>query len=308
MPTESTPDNRPTPPDDHNGRRATTQRRSAIGLLAIGLLALSAGIFVPTQAGADMVGPGSTVTLGNTPYTPSGGCDPSRDGWHLILNGIKTSDGKPPTAADFGPVTLNFVGGSTGSALFTDASGDKVGHFLDPMTNQDPKFTISSGSMVLPAGSRVIGYNNFVVSHGPCGNGTTTTSSIVTTTSESTTTTEPVTTTSESTTTTEPVTTTSESTTTTEPVTTTSESTTTTTPVSTETTTPTTSTPTTPTTFTQPVETIFIERQVQAATITPASGTLPSTGLDGRPFFVACLVLIACGGGLWLAARRRASA
>ena len=268
-------------------------------------------------ADASEVSPGDTVAAMNVPYSSEGKqCDESRDGWHLVMNGVETSSGNAPTAADFGPVILTFSGGSSGTAIFTDASGDKVAHFLDATTNQTGAFTLVSALMTFPAGTTVTGYGNFVISHPPCGTiSTTTTTSPVSTTS----TTEATTTTTEATTTTtEATTTTEDTTTTTSPVSTTStteDTTTTTSPVSTETTSTTTpvSIDTSPTTGLGGALLITggdggTPIAPQAVSTAPASGSLPSTGIDGKPFIVAGLVLMASGGALWITTRRRAEA
>jgi LPXTG-motif cell wall-anchored protein len=222
------------------------------------------------------------VEINNTPYSSSSGaCDEARNGWHIIMNGITTFDGEPPAAEDFGPVNLTFSDGSTAQALFTDASGSQVAHFLNNNTNQNGFFEVTAGAMTFPNGTRITSFNQFVISHPPCGTIVTTTTNPVTT--ETTTTTSPVVTTD---------------TTTTVP-----DTTTTINPVITVPTT--TIPPGTPT-----VDTATVERQVQAArTARAATGsTLPTTGIDGGPFVLAGLLLLAAGTALLVVTRRRATA
>ena len=312
----------PTTPATNHPPGATRRGLGPAAVFVTGALLVLAAFVIPTSAGAMSVGPGTIASVQNTPYSSdSGGCDPSRDGWHLIMNGIKHGSGKL-TGSDFGPVTLTFSNGSSGSAVFTDASS-KTAHFLDATTNQSGgPFTITSASMTFPGGTTVTSFNNFVVSHPPCGSvptsTTSTTADTTTSTAESTTTSNPVSTETTSTTldttttTADSTTTTAESTTTSNPVST--ETTSTTSPVSTETTNTTTPVSTVPTTAVtvRPGEPVFIERQVETALATPYAVTtteLPRTGgPDGGPFIVAGLGLMAAGGGLWLLQRRRASA
>jgi LPXTG-motif cell wall-anchored protein len=305
--------------------------------MVAGVALMAVAVLVPSSAGAVVVAPGVAVEVDNTPYSSDQGeCDESRDGWHIIMNGIKTTDGKPPTADDFGPVNLMFSDGSTAQALFTDASGSKVAHFLNDDVNQEGAFTVTAGAMTFPNGTRITSFNKLVISHPPCGTIVTTTTTVpdtttstvpdttTTTVPDTTTTTVPDTTTTtvpDTTTTTSPVTT--ETTTTTVPDTTTTtspvstETTTTTSPVSTETTTTTSPVSTLPTTTIPPgtpmsatIDTVYVERQVQAARTTRAStgSTLPSTGVDGGPFVVTGLLLLAAGISLWAINRRKATA
>ena len=166
-----------------------------VALIIAGLALVGLAIVVPGSAGAAPVGPGSTIAVANTPYaSSSGGCDPTRDGWHIVLVGLSTGNGQPPTAGDFGSVALTFADGSTGTAAFTDVSSGSVAHFLDASTNQNGPATITAASMTCPPGTNVAGFVNFVISHPPCGtNPTTTTTNPVVTTS---TTSNPVVTTS----------------------------------------------------------------------------------------------------------------
>lgn len=256
--------------------------------MVAGVALMAVAVLVPSSAGAVVVAPGVAVEMDNTPYSSDQGeCDETRDGWHIIMNGIETTDGNPPTAEDFGPVNLVFSDGSTAQALFTDASGDKIAHFLNDDVNQEGAFTVTAGAMTFPNGTRITSFINLVISHPPCGTTVTTT------------TTSPVTTVPDTTTTTVP-----DTTTTTSPVTT--ETTTTTSPVSTLPTT--TIPPGTPMRAT--IDTVYVERQVQAARTTRAStgSTLPSTGVDGGPFVVTGLLLLAAGISLWAINRRKATA
>jgi LPXTG-motif cell wall-anchored protein len=275
-------------PDRAITQAGRAQRRplASLALIFSGVVLVAVVALLPTSAGATDVSPELSVEVANTPYSSDGGqCDESRDGWHIIMNGVVTSDGEPATADDFGPVNLLFSDSSTAQALFTDASGDKVAHFLNDTVNQEGAHTITSAVMTFPAGTRITSFNNFVISHPPCG------------TIETTTTTVP------------------DTTTTTSPVST--ETTSTTSPVSTETTSTTSPVSTLPTTSIPPgrpmgaatVDTVFIERQVQAARTAQAAGTtLPSTGIDGRPFIVTGLLLLTAGIALWVITRRKATA
>ena len=163
----------PTTPATNHPPGATRRGLGPAAVFVTGALLVLAAFVIPTSAGAMSVGPGTIASVQNTPYSSdSGGCDPSRDGWHLIMNGIKhgSKHGSGElTGSDFGPVTLTFSNGSSGSAVFTDASS-KTAHFLDATTNQSGgPFTITSASMTFPGGTTVTSFNNFVVSHPPCG-------------------------------------------------------------------------------------------------------------------------------------------
>ena len=288
----------PTTPATNHPPGATRRGLGPAAVFVTGALLVLAAFVIPTSAGAMSVGPGTSASVQNTPYSSdSGGCDPSRDGWHLIMNGIEHGSGEL-TGSDFGPVTLTFSNGSSGSAVFTDASS-KTAHFLDATTNQSGgPFTITSASMTFPGGTTVTSFNNFVVSHPPCGSvptsTTSTTADTTTSTAESTTTSNPVSTETTSTTldttttTAESTTTTADSTTTSNPVSTettstTLDTTTTTNPVSTETTSTTLDT----TTTTNPVstETTSTTSPVSTETTnttTPVS-TVPTTPVTVRP-------------------------
>ena len=288
----------PTAPATNHPPGATRRGLGPAAVFVTGALLVLAAFVIPTSAGAMSVGPGTSASVQNTPYSSdSGGCDPSRDGWHLIMNGIEHGSGEL-TGSDFGPVTLSFSNGSSGSAVFTDASS-KTAHFLDATTNQSGgPFTITSASMTFPGGTTVTSFNNFVVSHPPCGSvptsTTSTTADTTTSTAESTTTSNPVSTETTSTTldttttTADSTTTTAESTTTSNPVSTettstTLDTTTTTNPVSTETTSTTLDT----TTTTNPVstETTSTTSPVSTETTnttTPVS-TVPTTAVTVRP-------------------------
>ena len=295
----------PTTPATNHPPGATRRGLGPAAVFVTGALLVLAAFVIPTSAGAMSVGPGTIASVQNTPYSSdSGGCDPSRDGWHLIMNGIEHGSGEL-TGSDFGPVTLTFSNGSSGSAVFTDASS-KTAHFLDATTNQSGgPFTITSASMTFPGGTTVTSFNNFVVSHPPCGSvptsTTSTTADTTTSTAESTTTSNPVSTETTSTTLDTTTTTADSTTTTAESTTTTAESTTTSNPVSTETTsttldtttttnpvsTETTSTTLDTTTTTNPVstETTSTTSPVSTETTnttTPVS-TVPTTAVTVRP-------------------------
>ena len=179
----------------------------AVLTLGGGALGLASG-----TASAVGVGPGSTVTVGNAPYSSAGkSCDPNRDGWHFIMNQLEYPEGSVIDGNDFGAVNITFSDGSTAVASFTDLAGGNVAHFLNNTVNQTGNFTITSVTMTFPATSDITGYGNFVISHPPCGTVTTTTTTMAPTT----TTTAPTTTTMAPTTTTMAPTTTAATTTTT---------------------------------------------------------------------------------------------
>jgi hypothetical protein len=247
----------------------------------VGALLVIVATVLPQPARAVDVGPGSAASVENVPYSSlSGGCDESRDGWHIVMNGVETSDGEPATAADFGPIALTFSDASTGSAVFTDMSGPTA-HFLDAVTNQSGEFTLTSATMTFPAGSRVTAYNNFRISHPPCGTVTTTSTNPVST--ETTSTTSPVST--ETTSTTSPVST--ETTSTTSPV----------------------STASTATTREGAIVAAADTGGPSGGGTTGTSGSnLPGTGLDGLPFVIAGTLLMASGAALWVARRHHATA
>lgn len=274
----------PTPPASPHRRRDG----GAIALVVTGALLLALALFLPAGAetegppdgvgptgeigtenpgAAAIVGPGTTVSVANTPYSSEGmTCDESRDGWHFIMNGIETTGGGDPAAADFGPITLQFSDGSSGLATFTDASS-KTAHFLDATNNQSGLFTLTSASMTFPAGTTVTSFTNFVISHPPCGTVTTSTNPVSTETSS---TTSPV------------------------------------------------STATTPTSgangdgsvpssgVDDSAAVVAAAGTAQPADAVPAGSALPSTGIDGRPFVIAGLLLAASGSALWIMSRRRA--
>jgi len=249
-------------------------QRPALLLAVVGALLVLVATVLPQSAQAVDVGPGSTASVANVPYSSlSGGCDESRDGWHIVMNGVETSDGEPATAADFGPIALTFSDASTGSAVFTDMSGP-VAHFLDAVTNQSGEFTLTSATMTFPAGSRVTAYNNFRISHPPCGTVTTTSTNPVST--ETTSTTGPVST--ETTSTTSPVSTASTATTREGAI----------------------------------VAAADAGGQSGGGTSGGTAGrsgsSLPDTGLDGLPFVIAGSLLMASGAALWVVRRRQATA
>ncbi len=192
----------------------------AVLTLGGGALGLASG-----TASAVGVGPGSTVTVGNAPYSSAGkSCDPNRDGWHFIMNQLEYPEGSVIDGNDFGAVNITFSDGSTAVASFTDLAGGNVAHFLNNTVNQTGNFTITSVTMTFPATSDITGYGNFVISHPPCGTVTTTTTTMApttTTTAPTTTTMAPTTTAATTTTTMAPTTTAATTTTTMAPTTTT---------------------------------------------------------------------------------------
>ena len=135
--------------------RTSYRRVTVATLTALGALLVVAGSLIAPGARATTVGPGSTVSVSNLPYASSeGGCDPSRDGWHIVMNGVTTSSGTTPQASDFAAVQLTFADGSSGSATFTDMTG-AVAHFLDATTNQNAPATIVTATLTFPSGTAV---------------------------------------------------------------------------------------------------------------------------------------------------------
>jgi len=201
-----------------------TRRRLGRSLSIAGVMLTLGGTtlgVLGTTTYAVSVGPGTTVSVENPNYSTDGkACDPNRDGYHFIMNGLEYPAGSVIDGADFGPILITFSDASTGTALFTDLTGAMTAHFLDSITNQSGNFTIVSAQMTFPAGTDITGFNQFRISHPPCGTTTTTTTTeaATTTTEAATTTTEEATTTTEAATTT-----TEEATTTTEAATTTTE-------------------------------------------------------------------------------------
>jgi LPXTG-motif cell wall-anchored protein len=167
--------------------------RIARGLCAAGVIVTlsgaSLGVFGATTY-ADTVVPGSVVLADNLPAnTVDKDCDPSRDGYHFIMNGLVYPPGATIDGADFGPILITFAGGSTATATFTDLAGGNTAHFLNNTVNQTGNWTILSASMTFPAGTDITGFGKFVLSHVPCGTNTTTTTTTTTTTAPTTTTT-----------------------------------------------------------------------------------------------------------------------
>lgn len=166
-------------------------------------LALSGGAFLLASGTsfAAGVGPGSTVNVSNLPYSSAGqSCDPTRDGWHFIVNQLEYPVGSVIDNNDFGQLMITFSDGSTAVGFFTDLSGGQTAHFLsnDP-AHQTGNFTVTSVTMTFPAGTDITGYGNFVLSHPPCGTVTTVAPTTTTTLVAPTTTTQaPTTTTTKS--------------------------------------------------------------------------------------------------------------
>ncbi len=152
---------------------------------------MSGGAFVLASGTsfAAGVGPGSSVTVNNVPFSSAGqSCDPTRDGWHFIMNQLEYPVGSVIDSNDFGPLMITYSDGSSGVGAFTDLSGSNTTHFLsnDP-AHQTGNFTVTSVTMTFPAGTDITGYGNFVLSHPPCE--TVTTEAPTTTTTEALTTT-----------------------------------------------------------------------------------------------------------------------
>ena len=119
---------------------------------------------------AASVTPGSSYSVDNAPYSTAGKtCDPSRDGYHFIVNQLEFPVGAVIDGSDFGPINITFSDGSTAVAMFTDLSGNSTAHFLNSTVNQTGNFTITSATLTFPAGTDITGYGNFVISHPPCG-------------------------------------------------------------------------------------------------------------------------------------------
>jgi hypothetical protein len=280
---------------ERNGRHSPL----AVSVLMLGGAVLMTVVAsVPSVADATEIGAGVTVEAGmtvevaDTPYPSDSGssgagkCEDGRNGWHIIMKGLSTSDGQPPTAGDFGPVDLAFSDGTTAQALFTDLSG-RTAHFLNDTVNQQGSFTVTGGAMTLPDDTRITSFNKFAMRHTPCGAGTTST------------TTSPVIT---DTTTTSPV---STDTTTAPPTTSTS-------PASSY---PAVTLPTSVVPQEMPdgigeAASAAVEREVQVARIAQANpGSDPrSPGPDGRPFIAVGLLLIIAGWALWIYTQRNTAA
>src|SRR5215212_9207352 len=141
-----------------------------ICILGLGLTISGASIgILGSTTYADTAGPGTTVSVDNAPYNTAGKpCDPNRDGYHFIMNGLDYPANATIDASDFGPVLITFSNGSTATASFTDLAGGKTAHFLNNTVNQTGNFTITSATMTFPAGSDITGFNQFVISHAPC--------------------------------------------------------------------------------------------------------------------------------------------
>jgi hypothetical protein len=244
-----------------------------------------------TTTYASDVGPGVTVFAGNPNYSTAGkDCDLSRNGYHFIMNGLEYAAGAVINGSDFGPILISFSDGSTATATFTDLAGDNTAHFLNSTVNQSGNFTIVSAQMTFPAGTDITAFNQFRISHPPCGTvGSTTTTS--TTVAATTTTLAATTTTAAATTTTAAATTTTDAaTTTTDAATTTTEAATTTSEVASE-------APFLPTT------TSTVAGQVAAVPV-PVPSSLPVTGNAAEPIAILGLFLLGAGLTLWGLARR----
>ena len=247
-----------------------------------------------TYAGSG--GAGSTAVVGNTPYSTTGqACDPSRDGYHFIMNGLEYPKGSVIDAADFGPINITFSDGSTAVASFTDLSGNadggKTAHFLNSTVNRTGSYTITSATMVFPAGTDITAFGNFVISHPPCATVATTTTTTTTVAPTTTTTVAPTTTTTVAPTTTTTVAPTT--TTTVAPTTTTAAPTTTAASVLPE-------APVPPT----PIVLVASQAPVPSTT-TPVVVSLPVTGTEAGRTAILGLFVLSCGLTLLGLARRR---
>jgi hypothetical protein len=156
--------------------------RVARGLCVAGVMftlgGASLGILGSTAHAANEVNPATgTVSVHNTPYSTLGqGCDSSNDGFHFILNGLAYAEGATINADDFGTVKITFSSGAPIYASFTGLSGGKTAHFINSSANQTGNYTITSATMTWPAGSDIISFGQFTISHVPCGTvGSTTT-------------------------------------------------------------------------------------------------------------------------------------
>ncbi len=126
------------------------------------------------------VGPGFTGAVSNAPYSTAGQtCDPNRNGYHFIMNQLVYPEGAVINAADFGPINITFSDGSTAVATFTDLAGGQTAHFLNSTVDQTGNFTITSATMIFPAGTDITSFGGFVISHPPCGTTTTNTTTTV---------------------------------------------------------------------------------------------------------------------------------
>jgi hypothetical protein len=275
---------------------ASHQReRSPLVVLALtlgGAAVLVVVGLVPLVADAAEIGPGVTVEVADTPYPSNSGspnvgkCAEGRDGWHITMNGLATSDGQPVTAEDFGSVNLAFSDGTAAQAWFTDLSG-RTAHFLNDTENQQGSFTVIGATMTLPNDTRITSFEKFAIKNAPCN-----VSVAATTTSQLS---------AETTIPTNPV---STETTTTEP------------PPAPQSTSfyP---AVTLPTTMALPdrsagtgAVSAAVEPDIQVARIAQANpgSDPPSTTLDGRPFIAVGLLLIIAGGALWIYTQRRTAA
>ncbi|HEY0518839.1 MAG TPA: LPXTG cell wall anchor domain-containing protein [Ilumatobacteraceae bacterium] len=246
---------------------------------------------------------GTVATVGNTPYDTIGqACDLTRNGYHFVMNGLQYPVGSTIDGNDFGPILITFSDGSTASALFTDLSGGAVAHFLNNTVNQSGNFTITSATMTFPAGTDITGFNNFRISHPPCGTvtPTTTTSTTIAPTTTTSTTIAPTTTTS---TTIAPTTTTS---TTIAPTTTTSTTIAATTTTAAATTT--TATPDAPTTTSRVLSEVPVPPTTTivavASEAVPAGAALPVTGKNAGSMAILGMFLLTAGLAMWGVSRR----
>ncbi len=165
-------------------RKIRLARTLSIAGAILTVSGVSLGIAGTTTYASD-VGPGVTVFAGNPDYSTAGkACDPDRDGYHFIMNGLEYAAGAVIDGNDFGPILISFSNGSTATATFTDC-GHLTAHFLNNTVNQSGNFTIESAQMTFPAGTDITAFNQFRISHPPCGtvgSTTTTTTTVAATT------------------------------------------------------------------------------------------------------------------------------
>ena len=289
--------------------------RTGIALTVVGaILAIGSLTHDASASNVVAVQPGDTISANNIPYDSAGKpCDPTRDGWHFIMNGLNYATGATIDSADFGPIHITFSDLSTADATFTNLAGSAVAHFLNNAVNQVGAFTINSATMKFPAASDITSYTNLVISHSPCQpqvppttvQGTTTTVGATTTTAAATTTTAGATTTTAGATTTTAgaTTTTAGATTTTAGTTTTTAGATTTTAGATTTTTTTLRSSEDPTTTPAPTTTVVLAALSPTAPTAPT--VLPVTGGSSSPTLLLGLAALLIGMGLMVMTRRQ---
>lgn len=145
----------PTPPDNGNGGGGTpTPPDNGNG-----------GGGNPTPP---PVTPITSASVENLPFSSDDkACDPGRDGWHIVLTGVVTSDGSTPGASDVGDISLSFTNGASAVATYLDTESTTM-HFLYEISPFLWPDTVTSADMTLPPSTKIVGYRSFRVSHGPC--------------------------------------------------------------------------------------------------------------------------------------------